>query len=227
MPILYHWNGNIDNLSTLMWLIPPAVVQKILLLKKTKISWHWRYFRLRLFLIWEHKVNCSMSCSDVADFRHVVSLETHTQMTTYQNRIVTIPGTPPFHPDAFKRPNTLPMCGLSWRKPGIGGHLCMEPHVRPSALLKPNYIKHMLNIPKSTPSIHPDAFERWGRLPICSFSGGTAMHWRPSVHETYMCGCPPYWIPINMRQFMPNTGLTTREACLLSIQMHVEYGREF
>ena len=69
-----------------------------------------------------------------------------------------------------------------------GRHLCMEPHVRPSALLKPNYIKHMLNIPKGTPSIHPDAFERWGRLPICSFLGGTAMHWRPSVHETLVCG---------------------------------------
>ena len=161
------------------------------------------------------------------DFRCVVSHETHTQMVTYQNRIVTIPGTPPIHPDAFKRANTLPMCGLSFRKPRIGGHLCMEPHVRPSALLKPNYITHMLNIPKGTPSIHPDAFERWGRLPICSFSGGTAMHWRPSVHETLMCGCPPYWIPINMRQFMSNTGLTTREACLLSIQIHVKYGREF
>ena len=107
-----------------------------------------------------------------------------------------------------------------------GRHLCMEPHVRPSALLKPNYIKHMLNIPKGTPSIHPDAFERWGRLPICSFLGGTAMHWRPSVHETLVCGCPPYWIPIKMRQFMSNTGLTTREACLLSIQIHVKYGRE-
>ena len=67
-----------------------------------------------------------------------------------------------------------------------------RPHVRPSALLKPNYIKHMLNIPKGTLSIHPDAFEMWERLPICSFSRGTAMHWRPSVHETLICGCPPY-----------------------------------
>ena len=65
MPILYEWNGNIDDLNTFSWLISLEVVQMILVLKKTSISWNWWYFRLRLFLIFEYNVNCSMSLYDI------------------------------------------------------------------------------------------------------------------------------------------------------------------
>ena len=73
MPILYQWNDNIDKLNTFSWLISPEVVQMVLLLKKTKISWNRRYFRLRLFLIFEHSVNCSMSLHNIT----VTSQECH------------------------------------------------------------------------------------------------------------------------------------------------------
>ena len=65
MPILYQWNGNIDNLGTFLWLILQEIVQMILVLKKTNISLNWRYFRLRLFLIFEHNINCSMPLYDI------------------------------------------------------------------------------------------------------------------------------------------------------------------
>ena len=65
MPILYQWNWNIDKLNNFSWLISPVVVQMVSVVIKTNISRNWRYFRLRLFLIFEHNVNCLMSLYDI------------------------------------------------------------------------------------------------------------------------------------------------------------------
>ena len=120
-----------------------------------------------------------------ADFRYVVSHETHTHMVTYQNRIVTIPGTPPIHPDAFKRPNTLPMCGLSWRKPrNTQWHFrYVVSHETHTHMV--TYQNRIVTIP-GTPPIHPDAFKRLNTLPMCGLSWRKPRNtqWQTSVHGT-------------------------------------------
>ena len=74
MPILYQWNGNIDKLNTFSWLISPEVVQMILVLKKTNISWNNDIPPLCLFLVFEHNVNCSMSLWHYSDVTGVLQL---------------------------------------------------------------------------------------------------------------------------------------------------------
>ena len=77
MPILYQSNGNIDKLNTFSWQISPDVFQMLLVLKRTSISLNWRHFRLRLFLIFEHNLNCSIFLYDIT----VTSQECHSFWT--------------------------------------------------------------------------------------------------------------------------------------------------
>ena len=68
MPVLYQWNGNVWNLNDFSSLISPEVVQMILGAEKMNISSKWRYFRLSLFLIFEHNVQ---SLSVTSQWRHI------------------------------------------------------------------------------------------------------------------------------------------------------------
>ena len=80
-------------------------------------------------------------------------------------------------------------------QPCLARHLCMEPPctaVRTIETLQQMSTDptNVVNNPRGTPSMQTDLFERWDRIPMCSFLWWTAMHGRTNVHGTPMCRCP-------------------------------------
>ena len=76
-------------------------------------------------------------------------------------------------------------------QPCMGGHLCMEPPCTAVSAIVTNKqmstdAKHTVNDPRGTPSMQTDLFERWDRLPMCSFWWRTVMHGRTPVMEPHV-----------------------------------------
>ena len=113
-------------------------------------------------------------------------LKPNKQMSTDAKLMVENPrGTPSMQTDSKVGQN-----------PCLARHLCMEPPctaVRTIETLQQISIDptNVVNNPRGTSSMQTDLFERWDRIPMCSFLWWTVMHGRTNVHGTPMCHCPP------------------------------------
>ena len=110
-------------------------------------------------------------------------LKDNKKAVTYAEHMVNNPkGMLPNHLDAIERRDIIPVRGFPW---GTAMHgqtpVHGSPDVRLSALWEPNKhmsidAKHVVNNLRGTPIMQTGWFERWDRLPMCSFLRETAMH---------------------------------------------------
>ena len=101
-----------------------------------------------------------------------------------------------------------------------------SPLVRLSAILKPNKqmstdAKHMVEKPRGTPSMQTDLFERWDRIPMCSFLWGTAMHGRTPVQLSPLSKSNEQ-AATHTKQMINNA-----KGMPLPVKMHVKGGPDF
>ena len=99
---------------------------------------------------------------------------------------------PAINPGAFEMRERLPIIVFSWGDHHAWPGTCAcNFHVQMSASLKPNekvetYEAHGQQTEGHASPIQTDAFQRWGRLPTCSFSWETFMHGRTPLHGAPM-----------------------------------------